>query len=413
MSAVFSEYDQPDRAAMLARATLERARAGAGESQAAWRRRAERVETRRRAAVAREAAPLLALTAAGGPSSRGDAPPEEEDALQRARARLELDLKTREGQLEDLRRSFESEKADHSEAKSTLQLQRNKLRELQEERESLLKHVKDAESRLRLAENQREQSELELEKIRTKRQAVGDQALKNQEQINELQAEIERLKAELVEARRTGEREKTVAREEVKVAVADSHRPVLGELWTTLNQAFPDVFIETHVPNRETFERICEVLIEMMAILGVLEVRGKESLGRLRDVANPKDRIGSLFERFSKTPGLKPTLRDYVAGGARIGNLKNLLSALRSLQLALVSGQYKAIVRLPELLTGELDPSKWPVKAGRLGGDDASIGRYYKETARKTIPDNAGTGMRRQANADVSDDFMDEMKRGG
>lgn len=413
MAASFADFDAADRVAALARATLELDRGGSPGHAAAWRERAERLDAMRRASLATDAAPLLASGAANAAGAASAAILGAEDGVLRARARLELELKTREGELDDLRKNFETEKADHREAKSTLQLQRTKLREIQDERESLLKHVKDAESRLRLAENQREQIELELDKLKNKRQAVGDQAVKHQEQINALQSEIERLTAELVQARSEGKREVTVAREEVKTAVADSHKPVLGELWGRLNKAFPDIFVETHVPNRETFERVCEGLIEMMSVLGALEVRGRESLSRLKDVANPQDRIGALLERFSRAPGLKAVLRDYVAGGAgtRIGNLKNLLSAMRSLHVALANGQYRAIVRLPDLLSGELDPSKWQIQGARR--DDAAIGKYYKETVRKAIPDQIGTAMRRQANVGVADEFMEEMRSGG
>jgi hypothetical protein len=342
----------------------------------------------------------------GGSGERGAV----HDAM-RQRAALELRLSTEEQRSADLATKLQREVAANREATETLGLQQKKLKALGEEQTRLVARIGELENQLRGQINETEQLQLKYEKLRAGRAAVGETAAVTLEQMNEVRAENARLKEQIEQTRQRRDADVSAAAVKQVAAEGQTASAEFSRLWEMMRAELPEVFVETHVPTQRTFEVLCEAFVEMLRAHAVLELEVHQKLRDLRQVSEQSDKLNQFYIMLTKNPGLIATLRDCMIHGKRKGNFSNLLRAIQAWIRAFPGGMYKVIVRSPALIAEELNPRNWPIKAGLLGGEEAAIGRYLKETACKTVPESLGTQFRRKAAEMVFEDYDDLMKR--
>ena len=406
------------RLAALARAAVEARRYAAPEHAALERAgeaagKALSAESRAAALAAAErlmpGVPEELASAAGGPErveEKGSAA-----ELLRQRAGLELKLQAEQEQRAEIERVCEREKVERREATEALSLQQRKLKELQAERSTLLAEIGQLESKLRAQINATEQARLKYEKLKSSRQLAGDQATAQKEQINALQAENERLQAALESALDERDEQVAGARGAVDAAEAARAESAFKRLWARMQSEVPEVFVETHVPTEQTFERLGGALVDFVRAFAVLELHVHQMLRDLRQVSEQSDKLNHFYIMFTKNPGLPETLKDYLVSGKRKGNFTNLLRAHQVWLRAFSSGTYKMVVRSPATISEELNYKAWPLKTGFTKTEEAAIGEYFKQTVQKTLPEKLGTRFRRQAADMAYEDYNDLMKR--
>ena len=187
------------------------------------------------------------------------------------------------------------EQADHQEAIQSLSLQQKQLKELQQTRTKLLEDVSRTEAQLRLQITETEQVHLKYDKLKSSRGEVGDHVTEQTEKINTLEAENEKLKAQVEAALRQRDRETAGAQEQVEEAKGRTATAAFQHLWTRMNKEVPDIFLDTHVPNTQTFERASDALVEFIRVFATLEQHVHQLLRDLRRVGAEDDKLNRFY----------------------------------------------------------------------------------------------------------------------
>jgi hypothetical protein len=408
-----------DRLAAITRAALEAGRSltvgdqSVGNAAEQIAAQADRKQRRARLEELERLTGRAASAAAGtgGAAAAGAGDPSGLGVVLKERASLELRLQKEQEQTRSLEKTLQDERSTHNQAKERLTLQQGRIKELQTERGRLLEDVSRLEADVRRQASETEQARLRFEKLQASRGELSDQSMKHSEQIETLKAENERLRAELETTRKQRDSQVQEAQTEVAGAKARTEDVALRELWTRMSAQLPDVFAETHVPTRETFENVCDTYIELLRTYRVLERHVHQLLKDLRQVGEQSDKLNHFYILFTKNPGLFDTLGDFLVTGRRRGNTMNLLRAHQAWARAFATGLYKTIVRSPVLISEELNPKDWPLKTGFTITEEAAIGKYFKETAQKTVPEKLGTKFRKHAADMAYEDYDDLMKR--
>jgi len=400
----------PERLALLGRAAVESCRYAAEERESlssTLKDVTARIADAERSATTKEVEALLAprRPEAGGSPAPAAAGGSAAGEVLRQKAGLELQLASVADKLRTAESAYAREQAEHRQAVESLSLQQRKLKELQEERGRLLENVSELESQLRLQIAETEQAQLRYEKLKSSRQTMSAQSTEMTEKLNALQADNERLRAELEAARKQRDVQVSEAQAEVQAAQADTADAVIAALWSRMRGELPNVFTETHIPTRESLERLCEAIVEFVKAMAVIEAHVVQCLKDLRQVGDENDKLNRFYILFKRNPGLMDCLRDYVATGRGKANFYNLVRAHQVWARAFATGLYKVIVRLPNVVADELNPRNW---GGEVRLDkEASIGKYFKETAQRAVPEKIGTLARKQAGDLVHQDYND------
>jgi hypothetical protein len=401
-----------ERLATLARAACEERRfeAPARPAESLLAPTLKKLEKSERAAALREAAPLLRQAAERVKTSAGNGEsPAAAQALAQ-RASLELKLKTEEERARDAAKSLDKEKSEHQEAKQTLQLQRKRIGEFEQERRRLMDEIGVLESKLRNELNEKEGVENQLEKLKNQRQSITQQAMDHHEEINKLEADNERLRIQLEVALKERDARVSAARAETQEAESQTGDAAFERLWDFLRERQPDCFPATHKPTEETFKRLCEVFVDVLEAFVVLEFNTEYNLRNLRNVASDADPLSRFVKIISKQPGLVDLMKNYLTTGGGRNNFSQFVRFHQAWSRAFTSGMYKTLVRTPTVLADELNVRKWPVKSG-WGGEDAAIGKHFKENIQRQLPDKIFAVLRRLA-ADLSYDDYNEVIKG-
>ena len=348
---------------------------------------------------------------AGSAATLGSAASGSPQELLKQRASLELKLQGEIAARKDLEKTVETERTDYKQAIESLSLQRAKIKELEEGRSKLLAEVRSVENNLRLQINETEQIKLKHQKLQDSRQTLGDQATSQTERLNELTAENEQLRQQVQDALSDRDSTRDVAHQEVSHAESQTEQAAFAHLWKRMSDALPEIFIETHVPTRKTFESVSDGFVEMIRTLANLEVHVHHMLKGLRQVGDDNCKISQFYIMFTKNPNLSVTLRDFLVGRKRSSNVANLVRALRAWARAFGTGLHKAVLRSDSMLAEELNYKKWPVKAGFGKSEDQVVGKHFREVAQRAIPDKFGTDLRRQAADFAYQDYNSYMKR--
>lgn len=403
----------PDRLAAQWRAEYEAHRGDAAPEALPVEERIAELDAPQREALQREAARLAPTsdgrdaTPAGGSNVSAAPPPE---AL-RQRASLELKLQTEADRARELAEQLAAARRDHAEAVQALDLQQKRIKELQDERHRLLADVQQLESKLRVQINETEQAAVRYEKLRSSRESVSEQSILATERINALQAEVAQLKGELEQTRQKRDEQVAGVQAVAQRAEANTAEAVFGDLWAAMQKELPEVFTQTHVPTRRTFDQLCDVFVELLRTMNTLELHVLHLLRDLRQVSETSDRLNQFHIMFSKSPRLADALRDLLATGKGRSNFSNLLKAHQVWARAFATGLHKAIIRTPMVLADELNFKRWPLPQAMLLTEEARVGKYFKETAMKTIPDRLGTLLKKQAADMAYEDYDDLIKR--
>lgn len=419
-----SELDAPppprrpiDRLTLLARAAHEARRYASADGEAisnCWRTTYSEYDRKARRTTLGEAEPLFTTSGTAGRrvSSRASERAESElESALKARAATDLDLQRERELRRDAEKKVDAQQVELFEARESLALQQRRIRELQEERSKLLDGMGQLESQQRRQANELDQVKLDFEKLKSKRQAMGDQAIGHVEKIQQLEAEVAQLRAELEGTRQLRDREIGAERERVVTAEGQTEGSAFRELWGRMSKEAPQVFPDTHTPTRQTFEHLCDSYVDFVQAFGVLERHVMQLLKDLRQVGEQSDKLSHFHIMFDKNPGLFDTLREYLTTGRRKGNYANLLRAHQTWARAFATGLYKVIVRAPNTIEEAMHFKHWPIKTSFTVGEEAAIGKYYKETALKQIPEQLGTRLRKQAGEMAYEDYDDLMKR--
>lgn len=323
----------------------------------------------------------------------------EEDAnvaarLMRDRAALELQQRTDTTRIAELDSALARERDEHRQAIESLGLMQRKLKALQEERDKLLADLSEQDARLRRQVNETEQLAGRLDKLKSSRQSVSDQATDAVEENNRLKEENAALR-QAVEAAR-GERDNAVARARAEVALAEGNTAdaAYQKLWARLGNDIPEVFRATHVATPETFERVCDLLVHLVRVFAFVEIGVLQKLNELKDVADPNDPVSAFLVRLKRLP-LAGSLDRFLAAGDNRTDMRQLVFSLQAWAEAVGTGLYKAVVRSAEMIREQINPRTWPLP--REGLTDAAIGRYLREAGIQAISDKLGTELRRIA----------------
>lgn len=331
--------------------------------------------------------------------------------LLKQRATLELKLQHELESRKDLEKKVAVERTEYQQAIESLNLQRAKIKELEGGRAQLLAEIRGLEDKLRMQINETEQASLKYQKLQESRKTLGDQATGQTERINELEAEIKRLKEQAEAALKERDTARESARQDVDAAESKTEKAAFAELWARMQKEFPELFLDTHVPNRKTFENICDGFVEMTRTMMVLEAHIHHMLRELRNVGDPNDKLSQFYTMFSKNPSLLLTMRDYLATRKRSSNVENIMRAIQAWTRAFGSGLHKAILQSDRMLAEELNWKKWPINKG-WGKEEAAIGKHFLEVVHKGAPDKLGTEMKREAAEYAHQDYMSYFRRG-
>lgn len=401
----------PERLAALARLEQEAGRYDADE----FERSASPPPTSESVPVRKQALEYVeALLSPAGP--RDAARPIAQDAgsavqeILRQKANLELQIQSERDRVKKLESDLNAAREENRQSVETLTLQQRKIKEMTDERSRLLSEASDLDGKLRLQINEIEQLKLQIEKLKGSRQALGDQAVGHSEQITALRAENERLRGELELVRKQRDADVAAARSQAAAAQGATAEAAYKQLWSRLVAEAPEVFLETHVPTDKTFERLCEAMVELVRAASVIEFHVHQLLRDLRQVGQQNDPINQFYINFTRHPGMVELLREFLATGRQKGNFVNVLRAKLCWARAFGTGPYKAIVRAPALLGDELNYKNWQFKVG-FGGEDAALGKYFKDVAQRAVPDKLGTALRKQAAELAHEDYNELMKR--
>jgi hypothetical protein len=398
-----------ERIASLARALLELPQAGdAAGADALCGEMLAGLSSKRRAELLREVEPLLSsegpvVTEPAGGSEAAPAGGARE--LLRERASLELKLKTEAARYAELEVALQRERDGHAEALQSLALQQKQISELQQARRTLEEQLGQSETRLRRQINETEQVQLKLDELKKLRRTVGTQVTEQAEQVNALRAENEELRRKYeallrAEDQRADQAERVAAGAQQQTATADYEH-----LWSRMHAQLPTVILETHQPNRATFERLTDALVEMVRVLAALEQHVHFMLKSLGG-----EKLSRFHNMLSRSPGLADTFRDYLTGRGSANNFLGLLRAVQAWSRAFGSGCYKVIVRSPDLIQDELNYRRWPLKKGSFETEEAALGRYFRDTVFREASGRLGTAFRKHAGDEAHDDYATLMK---
>lgn len=406
---------RPERMGVLARLLIERDRGGASSPTVIddiWRGQLGAIAEKERPNAAQQAAPLM-YQPRGKAGGAGSAPGGAVDMpeVMKQKASLELQLQTVTDRAREMERKLKRYESDGAEASQSLSLQQKKIKELQDERSKLLDNIHELESKLRGQTNETEQVQIQLQKLQASRQSMGDQATEHIEQIAALKAEIEDLKRQLAESQATHHRDTTTA--ETKIADAESRtgEAVMLGVWQRMQKQVPELFVETHVPKQRTFESMGDAFVEFVRAWAEMELHVHHMLRDLRQVNDPNDRLNKFHMQFKRMPSLVETLRDFLVSGTRAGNFTNQLRALRAWSRAFTSGIHKVILKAPFVLSEELNPRNWEYSKGMMESEEAAIGKHFKQSVSKELPDKLGGIFRRQASELSYEDYNELFKR--
>ena len=353
-------------------------------------------------------------------ASRADAasapPPEQPmkaaaQQLMQKCASLELKLQTEAARYTELETALHREQDNHKEAIDSLSLQQRKIKELQQARSKLIEDLDRTEGQLRRQINETEQVQLKYDKLKGSRQTVGDQVTEQTEQINALKAENEELRAKVEAALRERDRQTADAHAATEAAESRTATAAFRQLWGRMNKEIPSLFSDTHVPDHETFERACDALVEFVRVFATLERHVHQMLHDLRQVGEEGDKLNRFYILLTKNPGLVDTLADYLIRGRRKGNFANLVRAMQAWMRAFASGMYKVIVKSPTVIAAELNYRSWPMTRGRFETEEASIGKYFKESVHRSAPEKLGTQFRKHAANEAYEDYNALIRR--
>lgn len=345
-----------------------------------------------------------AKPAPAGPRLAESAPKGTVQELMQKNASLELKLQAAAARCAELEATLRRERENLKQATESLALQQRQIKELQQTRTQLLDDVNRVEAELRRQINETEQVRLDYEKLKSTRQAIGGQVTGQAEQINTLKAENEQLRERLAAAQHERDHQAAAAETAVEAAEGRTAEAAFGQLWTRMHEQVPEVFVPTHVPNTQTFLRVSDRLVEFVRIFAAFEKHVLDMLKQLRQVGDKDDKLNRLYIMLTRSPGLVDTLSAYLATGRNRGNFVNLLRAIQALTRAFGSGTYSVILQAPAPLKELVNYRNWPgIKLGY--GDEARIGKYFKETAKDSIPEAAGTQLRKLAGDMVYEDY--------
>lgn len=411
-----------DRIAALGRAAAEarrRASADAAAMDDVFRQSLARVATPQSEVIRQELDALLApIVRAASPQAVAPAPMESPSsasgsvqALMQQRAALELKLTTEKARADELDRRLATELAERKQAEQALAVQRSTLNEMQGERARLLDDIGRLESQLRVQINENEQLQVNYDKLKNTRQSVNTQATQQADLINQLREENERLRAQVEAALRERDTKVEAAQVETAQAAGRTAEAAFKELWSKFHADLPEVFVETHVPTYQTFEEIGDALVELIRAFAVMEAHVHGMLRDLRQVGERTDKLNTVFINLSKMPKLVETLRDYLVTNARRGNFVNLLRAVQVWSRAFGSGCYKTLVYAPNIMREEMNPKAWPLQKSFTQSEDAALGKYYRDTAQKELPDKIGTQLKKKASDMVYEDYDQLFKK--
>lgn len=333
-----------------------------------------------------------------------------EDVLKQ-RASLDLKLQSEIASRKELEKTLETERTDYKQAIESLNLQRAKIKELEEGRSKMLVEFRGMEDKFRMQISETEQAALKLRKLQESRQTLGDQATSQSEKLNALMAENEDLRQQVEASLRDRDSARDTADVEVSEAESQTEQAAFAALWKRMSEALPDIFIDTHVPTRKTFENISDGFVEMLRTMAVIEAHVHHMLKELRQVGTESDALSRFYTMFAKNPKLVVTMREYLSGRKRTSNVANLVRALQAWARAFGSGLHKAVLRSDAMLSEELNYRKWPVKSGFGKSEDQVVGKYFREVAQKAVPDKFGTDLRKQAADYAYQDFNSYMKK--
>jgi hypothetical protein len=192
------------------------------------------------------------------------------------------------------------------------------------------------------------------------------------------------------------------ARRNVADALSRTADAAYAALWSRLNASLPDVFSDTHVPTRETFERLADAIVTMFRLATYQERCVLQKLYELKDVTQQNDPLFG-FLTMLKRISLVSAAREFIAGGRNPEGFDRLMRSHQAWAEALATGLYKLIVRSPDLIRDEINPRTWPLKSP--AAPDADVGRYLRQTGMQAIPDKLGTQFRRLAGQLAHQDY--------
>lgn len=408
-----------DRFTLLARLAMELERGNDPESAAALR---QALGAGAKAVPPEHTRPLLGqLEGATALRSAADAaPPAARPGLAdtggvpellKQRASLELKLAQETQARKDVEAALAKHKEEHQIAMESLALQRQKVKELQEDRAKNLTDIRRIEDQLRVQINECEQLQIKLQKLQDARKSVSDQAVDQAEELNALRAENESLRQKMEAVLQERDQVRQSAQAEVAVAESQTADAVLQVLWTQMSTEWPELCPPTHVPTQRTFENLCESFLELVRAMAIIEAHNLAMLKDMRQIGEAGDKLANYYLAMTKNPNLVATIREYLPSQRRGNNVAQLLRSLQGWARALSTGLNKVILRAPDIIRDELNYRNWPIKIGFTTGEDAPVGKYFRETVYKTAPDVVGTKLRRLTGDLMYQDFTDLWKQ--
>lgn len=359
-------------------------------------------DKRSRGGLVSAAAALAARKSAGAAQSSGAAAADVASEALRQRAAVELRLSAETERVAALETQLRRETADRREAIDSLTLLRKRLATVEQERDAFRTQAADFEATARLQTNLAEDARVQLERLKAARGAVSQTALDVTEEANALKAENELLRRRLEDALQERDRAADNARRNVAEALSRTADAAYAALWTQLQTQMPDIFSDTHVPTRETFDRLADALIVMLRLSTYQERCVLQKLYELKDVTQQNDPLFG-FLTMLKRNSLASAAREYIAGGRNAAGFARLAQSHQAWAEALATGLYKLVVRSPDLIRDEINPRTWPLKTPNA--PDAAVGRYLRETGIQAIPDRLGTQFRKLAGQLAHQDY--------
>lgn len=406
----------PERLAALSRAAHESTRFASRERQAledgVRAALGTLVDRRAKMAALKEIDPILAArrpAAAGGapavaPAADGGSAAE----LLRVKASLENRLAGEAEKLQATERALKKEQEDHRHAVETLGQQKSQLKNLMVECDGLRSEIEKLHSDVRLKTVEIEQARSDLAALQGKRQAVSQDSIAQQARINDLERELERARDELERARRERDAAASNAQQTAAAAGAESADTAFQELWAHMRKSLPDVFAETHVPTRKTFERICDTYTYMLRVYFALEGSTKERLKEVRNSNDPADMCNMLLGQLEKTPSLAARLRETLPSERHDGSFRKRMAVVYAATCALPVGLRNVILRSGEAVQARLQVSKWGLSPNPR---DADIGKHYRDKVERSAPDEILAELRKSMGKEVFAKYEEEMHK--
>lgn len=396
----------PERLAALARARSERLRAAAQPvdsiDAACGAALALHRDRRARQDLVQTAAAVAARKSAARSASSEAAEAETAAEALRQRAAVELRLAAETERVATLETQLRRESADRREAIDSLTLLRKRIAAVEQERDSLRTQNADLDAKLRIQTNVAEDARVQLERMKAARGAVSQSALDVTEEANALKTENDLLRRRLEETLQERDKAADNARRHVADALSRTADAAYSALWARLQTELPEVFSDTHVPTRETFERLADSLVTMLRLATYQERCVLQKLYELKDVTQQNDPLFGFLTMLKRT-SLVSAARDFIAGGRNAEGFDRLMRSHQGWAEALATGLYKLIVRSPDLIRDEINPRTWPLKSPNAS--DGEVGRYLRQTGMQAIPDKLGTQFRKLAGQLAHQDY--------